>query len=126
MSKVRRSSNSKCDYPGIDRRRRSYRARRPAPYVQTFIRRRSARCVSRADRDTLVSMCLAVPMKIVELLSNSQAVAEQGASRIEIDTTLLATVDAGDYVIVHAGYAIEKLDTEDAEERIQMFEELTP
>jgi hydrogenase expression/formation protein HypC len=46
-----------------------------------------------------------------------------GAER-EIDLSLIAEPRVGDYVIVHTGYAIEKLDEKEADERLALFKEL--
>ena len=68
-------------------------------------------------------MCLAVPMKIREIDSDG-GTAEYGDVRRRINISLVENPVVGDYVIVHAGFAIEKLDTAEAEERIKMFKEL--
>ena len=65
-------------------------------------------------------MCLAVPMKLVEI-NGGTAVAEIGGVRREVNVQLLEGAGIGDYVIVHAGFAIQKLDREDAEETLQLF-----
>lgn len=67
-------------------------------------------------------MCLAVPMRIVEVLDPPRAVAERGCERLDIDVSLLERVEPGDYVIVHAGYALETVESEDAEERIALLD----
>lgn len=69
-------------------------------------------------------MCLAVPMRIKELRSEDAGVAEVEGLENEINISLLETPKRGDYVIVHAGFAIEQLDEEEALERIALFEEL--
>ncbi len=68
-------------------------------------------------------MCLAVPMKLVEI-SGDTAVAEIGGVRREVNVQLLEGAGIGDYVIVHAGFAIQKLDREDAEETLRLFREM--
>lgn len=65
-------------------------------------------------------MCLAVPMKLVEI-SGDTAIAEVGGVRREVNVQLLEGAGIGDYVIVHAGFAIQKLDREDAEETLRLF-----
>ena len=69
-------------------------------------------------------MCLAIPMKITEVKGDETAVAETDAGRQEVNISLVADLEADDYVIVHAGFAIEKLDKREAEERICMFQDL--
>jgi hydrogenase expression/formation protein HypC len=69
-------------------------------------------------------MCLAIPMMIVEARPDGSGVVEVEGSRREVDLSLLQDPKPGEYVIVHAGFAIEKLNQDDANERIAMFEEL--
>lgn len=68
-------------------------------------------------------MCLAVPMRIVKIESD-MAVAEAGGIRQRIGLQLLPDVKLDDYVIVHAGYAIQKMDETYAKEALQLFEEM--
>ena len=69
-------------------------------------------------------MCLAVPMKIVEIRADGKGVAELGGSRHVVDLSLVADARVGVYVIVHAGYAIETLDQEAADATLALFDEL--
>jgi hydrogenase expression/formation protein HypC len=69
-------------------------------------------------------MCLAVPMRISRLLESGRAMVAQGAVEIEVDVSLLSDPRAGDHVIVHAGYAIETLALEEAEQRLALFRRL--
>jgi hydrogenase expression/formation protein HypC len=55
-------------------------------------------------------MCLAVPVKVVEVLDGDLAVGEQQGVQVEFSTALLDGVKPGDYVLVHTGIAIETLD----------------
>ncbi|PNV79248.1 MAG: HypC/HybG/HupF family hydrogenase formation chaperone [Fervidicoccus sp.] len=59
-------------------------------------------------------MCLGVPAKIVRI-EGKDAIAEVGGIRREVSIELLNDVKEGDYVIIHAGFAISKLDEEEAE-----------
>ena len=61
-------------------------------------------------------------MKIVEI-KGSRALAEAEGVKREIGIELLKDVTLGEYVMVHAGYAIEKIDTAEAQETIKVFEE---
>ena len=54
-------------------------------------------------------MCLAVPMRITEI-DGSRAKAEVGGVLYQANLDFLSDVKVGDYIIVHAGFAIEKLD----------------
>ncbi|MGB9635939.1 MAG: HypC/HybG/HupF family hydrogenase formation chaperone [Thermoplasmata archaeon] len=67
-------------------------------------------------------MCLAVPAKVVEI-SGKKAKVDFGGVFREVDVSLV-TVNPGDYVIVHAGYAIEVMDRETAEETLKIWEEI--
>ena len=62
-------------------------------------------------------MCLAVPMKIQEIHPNGMGVGDLDGAQRDVDLSLVADPHVGDYVIVHAGYAIEKLDQSETEEK---------
>ncbi|MEW6380785.1 MAG: HypC/HybG/HupF family hydrogenase formation chaperone [bacterium] len=68
-------------------------------------------------------MCIAVPCQIVAI-HDSTAIVEIGGIRKEAWLDLLSEAQVGDYVIIHAGYAIQKLDAEDAEETLRLLREL--
>ena len=68
-------------------------------------------------------MCLAIPMKVIEVKGTSGVVGA-GNIRREVDLQFLDKVSIGDYVIVHAGFAIQKLDEEDALETLEIFKEM--
>jgi hydrogenase expression/formation protein HypC len=63
-------------------------------------------------------MCLAIPSKIVTI-ENDSAIVDVGGVRREISLFLLDNVKIGDYVIVHAGFAISTLDETTAVETLQ-------
>ena len=69
-------------------------------------------------------MCIAMPMRIETLLEGKRAIVAQGKVAVEVDVSFLADPRPGDHVIVHAGYAIETLTLEDAEERLALFQRL--
>ena len=69
-------------------------------------------------------MCLAVPMKLVEVGESGGGIADLDGARYEVDLTLIEDAAIGDYVIVHAGYAIERLDKKEAQERLDLFEQM--
>ncbi len=69
-------------------------------------------------------MCLAVPMQIIEVKTVSTATVELGGSRLEVDVSLIENPRPGDFVIVHAGFAIERLDVEEANARLELFSDL--
>ena len=68
-------------------------------------------------------MCLAVPMKVVKIKNNT-AIAEFGSLKKEVNIELLSDVIPGDYIIVHAGCAIEKLDKKYAYETLHLLGDL--
>jgi len=65
-------------------------------------------------------MCLAVPMKVMAIEGNT-ATAEFGTVIREVNIELLEDVRKGDYIIVHAGIAIEKLDEDEAERMLELI-----
>ena len=69
-------------------------------------------------------MCLALPVKVVEVGPGDAAVVDLGGVRKEISLALLDGVQVGDFVIVHVGYALSKLDPEEAERTLALFSEL--
>ena len=68
-------------------------------------------------------MCLAVPMEIVEI-NGDVAVTQADGTSTKANISLIENLQVGDYVIVHAGFAIEKLDQQEAEARLDLFKEL--
>jgi hydrogenase expression/formation protein HypC len=69
-------------------------------------------------------MCLAVPMEITKILDCGKALVRQDELETEVDLTLIEEAKVGDYVIIHAGYAIDLLDLQEAEERLKLFRAL--
>jgi hydrogenase expression/formation protein HypC len=70
-------------------------------------------------------MCLAVPVRVVALLDDQWVEIEVGGIHNRISVALIDDVAIGDYVIVHAGFAITRLDVEEAEKTLALFEEIT-
>jgi len=68
-------------------------------------------------------MCLAVPMKVISL-QNDTGIAEMSGVKKEISFMMLPEVEIGDYVIVHAGFAIQKLNEEEAQKTLALFREM--
>jgi hydrogenase expression/formation protein HypC len=68
-------------------------------------------------------MCLALPARIVELLPDSEGLIDVGGVRKRISLELVQDTQPGDYVIVHVGYALQKLDPVEAERTLQIFAE---
>ncbi len=70
-------------------------------------------------------MCLGIPMEILSKKGDRAMVRSSGTSR-EINIGLLKDVRMGDYVIVHAGFAIEKVDKKRAKETLEILKEMQP
>lgn len=69
-------------------------------------------------------MCLAIPSEVIEVKDKMATIDVSGIRR-EISLLLLAEeVAVGDYVLVHAGFAIHKLDKEAAQEALDLFAEI--
>lgn len=68
-------------------------------------------------------MCLAIPARVAEILDGDQAVVDLGGVRKDVSLALLDDVAIGDYVIVHVGYALTKLDPEEAAQTLALFAE---
>jgi hydrogenase expression/formation protein HypC len=68
-------------------------------------------------------MCLALPARIVELLPDSEGLIDVGGVRKRISLELVQEAQPGDYVIVHVGYALQKLDPVEAARTLQLFAE---
>jgi hydrogenase expression/formation protein HypC len=69
-------------------------------------------------------MCLALPVRVVELLPDSTALVDLGGIRKTISLALVDGVQVGDYVILHVGYALSKLDPDEAARTLALFAEL--
>ncbi len=67
-------------------------------------------------------MCLAIPSKIVKIKDNVATIDVDGVRR-EASLLLLENPKVGDYVIVHAGFAINKINEEDAMESLRLMKE---
>ena len=69
-------------------------------------------------------MCLAIPALVVELPEDDVAVVDLGGVRKRISLLLVEGVAVGDYVIVHVGFALSRLDPEEAEETLALLHEV--
>ena len=70
-------------------------------------------------------MCLAVPARVVELLDGDDATIDVAGVRKRISLALVDGVQAGDYVIVHVGYALQRLDPDEAQRTLDLFREVS-
>ena len=69
-------------------------------------------------------MCLAIPARIEQLLDSDNAVVDFGGVRRTVSLALIDDAAVGDYVIVHVGFALQKLDVEEAERTLRLFAEM--
>ena len=71
-------------------------------------------------------MCLAIPGKVVEIVDEAGDIAkvEVGGVRRNINVALLDGVRVGDYVLIHVGFALSKVDEHEAAETLRLLEEL--
>jgi hydrogenase expression/formation protein HypC len=68
-------------------------------------------------------MCYAIPAKVTELKGDVAKVDYGGVSK-KVNTSLLDKLKIGDYVLIHAGFAIEKLDKKSAEESLEIIQNM--
>ena len=66
-------------------------------------------------------MCLAIPARVSELLDDEQALIDIDGVKKSISLTLVDDVAVGDYVVVHVGYALGRLDAQEAERTLQLL-----
>ena len=78
---------------------------------------------SQARSSILMEMCLAIPAKVVTVEKDKARVDFGGGVVREVNVTLVS-VEVGDYVLVHAGYAIQVLDKEEALETLRLWNEI--
>lgn len=69
-------------------------------------------------------MCLAIPAKVIKLLDDGMADIELEGVVKAVSIDLIDDVAQGDYVIVHVGYALAKLDPVEAERTLALFAEM--
>ena len=69
-------------------------------------------------------MCLAIPAKVIEMDEPNLAVIEIGGVRKQVSLMLVDGVEVGDFVLVHAGFAIDKVDEGEARKTMDLLQEL--
>ncbi|CUU39582.1 MULTISPECIES: HypC/HybG/HupF family hydrogenase formation chaperone [Helicobacter] len=70
-------------------------------------------------------MCLAIPSKVIELKENNMAVVDTLGVKREASLDLLdEKADIGDWVLLHIGYAMSKIDEESARESLKLYEQI--
>ncbi|GBE18995.1 MAG TPA: HypC/HybG/HupF family hydrogenase formation chaperone [Euryarchaeota archaeon] len=68
-------------------------------------------------------MCLAIPGEIVEM-EGEHATVDFGGTQSKVNIAFIPDLKAGDYVIVHVGYAIQKMTRDEAEESLRLINEV--
>jgi hydrogenase expression/formation protein HypC len=68
-------------------------------------------------------MCLALPVKIIKI-TGTIAEVDIGGTRRQADIRCIDAVKPGDYILVHAGFAIEKIDAKEAEETLKVLRDI--
>lgn len=69
-------------------------------------------------------MCLGIPAKVIEIDDALLGKVDYLGTKVKTNFCLLDRVESGDWVIVHAGFAITKLDEEEAQETLSMLREI--
>jgi|BarGraNGADG00211_3_1021988.scaffolds.fasta_scaffold44174_2 hydrogenase expression/formation protein HypC len=69
-------------------------------------------------------MCLAIPAEVVEIFEDETALIEFGGAKRKVSLALVDGVGTGDFVLVHAGFAIEVVDEEEARKTMELLEQL--
>ena len=69
-------------------------------------------------------MCLAIPARVEQIIGDD-AIVNLGGIKREISLALVDDVELGDYVIVHVGYALEKIDPVEAARTLALFAEMS-
>ena len=69
-------------------------------------------------------MCLGIPAKVIEIDDSNQGKIDYLGTKVKTDFSLLDEIKLGDWVIVHAGFAITKLNEEEAQETLSMLREI--
>lgn len=69
-------------------------------------------------------MCLALPARLVERRGAEEAVVELGGVKKLVSIALVPDAEPGDYVIVHVGHAIGRIDAVEAERTLALFAEI--
>jgi hydrogenase expression/formation protein HypC len=70
-------------------------------------------------------VCLAIPVRVTAILEHGWAEADIGGVVTRVSTALVDEPAVGDYLIVHAGFAITRLDVVEAEKSLALFAEIT-
>ena len=71
-------------------------------------------------------MCLAIPARIVERRGGDAALVDVGGVRKEVSLALVPEAAVGEFVIVHVGYALQRIDAAEAERTLALFADGLP
>jgi len=88
-----------------------------------LFRRASLSPITGAPSKDVCAVCLAVPAKLVSR-SDRAAIADLHGNRVEISTVLVPDVAIGDWVLVHAGFAIQRLSDQEAQKTWSVLEDV--
>jgi len=69
-------------------------------------------------------MCLGIPAKVIKIDDSNQGKVDYLGTKVKTNFALLDNIKPGDWVIVHAGFAITKLDEDEAKETLAMLREI--
>ena len=68
-------------------------------------------------------MCLAIPMRIIKI-DGAKGIVEAAGIRRKADFQMLSNIKVGDYVMLHAGFAIQKLDPQEAKKTLDIISQI--
>jgi len=71
-------------------------------------------------------MCLGIPAKVIQIDDSQVGKVDYLGTKIKTNLSLLENVKKGDWIIVHAGFAISKLDEKEAQETLELLREFAP
>jgi hydrogenase expression/formation protein HypC len=66
-------------------------------------------------------MCLAIPVRVIEILPDEMAKVSLDGVVKTVSTALVEDLEVGDYVVLHVGYALAKIDPEEAERTLELL-----
>jgi hydrogenase expression/formation protein HypC len=69
-------------------------------------------------------MCLAIPVRVAEIQENDLAIVELGGVLKQVSLIMVDNISVGDYLIVHVGFAINRLDPDEAAKTLALFSEI--
>ncbi|MDU6749905.1 MAG: HypC/HybG/HupF family hydrogenase formation chaperone, partial [Bradyrhizobium sp.] len=69
-------------------------------------------------------MCLAIPAEVIKLLADDMAIVSIDGVSKEVSVALIEEIAVGDYVILHVGHALAKIDPEEARETLDLLRQM--